>query len=494
MQHLPGLAWIKDADGRYIYANEAATRAFGIGPERLFGRTDDELFPPETAALFRDNDRQARASSSGIQTVETLKQPDGALHYSVVSKFAIPEGDGRVSLVGGMAIDITELKTAEQALRDADRRKDEFLATLAHELRNPLAPIRNAVHLLRQDGMPQKEFQAAREIIDRQLAQMVRLVDDLLDVSRITRGKLQLRTQPTDLADVIASAVETSRPIIDAAGHQLTVSLSAEPFWLNADQTRLAQVFSNLLNNAAKYTDRGGQIRLSAWPEADHVVVSVRDTGIGIAPEYMPRLFEMFSQVMPALERTQGGLGIGLSLVRRLIELHGGSITAHSKGLGKGSEFRVRLPLAARPATLVASPPAAPAPSNGDATRGASARVLVVDDNEDAAKSASILLVTLGHAVQTACDGAHALQVAEEFRPDVVLLDIGLPDFNGYEVARRLRQQPWGQSMALIALTGWGQEEDKRLALEAGFDHHLTKPVEVSELQRLIFASAAASH
>jgi PAS domain S-box-containing protein len=496
MQHLPGLAWIKDAEGRYIYANEAAMRAFGRRPEELFGRTDEALFPPETAALFRDNDHQARASATGIQTVETLQQPDGTTHYSVVSKFPIPDGDGRTSLVGGMAIDITELKTAEQALLDADRRKDEFLATLAHELRNPLAPIRNAMHFLRQGSQPQ-EFQAAREIIDRQLAQMVRLVDDLLDVSRITRGKLQLRTARIDLAEVVANAVETSRPIIDLAGHELTIELPPEPTYLNADLTRLAQVFANLLNNSAKYTDRGGQIRLLARHEEGEVVVSVEDTGIGIAAEHLPRIFEMFSQVTPALERTQGGLGIGLSLVRKLIEMHGGTITARSQGVGQGSTFSVRLPRAAPPAAAEPAEqsiaPGKPVSTNGKPRKSVAARVLVVDDNEDAAKSASILLGTLGHEAQMAFDGTQALEAAAAFRPDVVLLDIGLPDFNGYEVARRLRGQSWGQGLTLIALTGWGQDEDKRLALEAGFDHHLTKPVEAGELQRLICGAAAVT-
>jgi CheY-like chemotaxis protein len=385
-------------------------------------------------------------------------------------------------------VDFIENAQLYEELLEADRRKDEFLATLAHELRNPLAPIRNAVQLLRAEPSPRKELQLARDIIDRQLNQMVRLVDDLLDVSRITRGKLQLRTERIALADAVNSAIETSRPLIELAGHELTVSLPAEPILLEADLTRLAQVFSNLLNNAAKYTDRGGQIRLSAWREGSDVVVSVADTGIGVSAEQLPRIFEMFSQVTPALERTQGGLGIGLSLVRGLIEMHGGSIEARSDGVGRGSDFRVRLPV------LLEIPAGLSERCGAEATpAGVQCRVLVVDDNQDAAKSLALMLRALGHTCETAFDGAEALQVAERFRPEVALLDIGMPKFNGYEVARRLRAEPWGRGLMLIALTGWGQEEDKRLAREAGFDHHLTKPATMDELQRLIVSSAAVS-
>jgi PAS domain S-box-containing protein len=485
MRHLPGLAWIKDLEGRYVFANESAMRAFQRSKEDLYGKTDDEIFPPETAARFRENDRLALVSEAGIMTVETLEHDDSTLHHSIVSKFPILGQDGKPVMIGGMAIDITERKRQEEALREADRRKDEFLATLAHELRNPLAPIRNAAQLLQLDNLPPREFQAAREIIDRQLAQMVRLVDDLLDVSRITRNKLQLRREPIELAAAIQSAIETSRPVIEEAGHRLIVDLPDEPLCLEADLTRLAQVFVNLLNNAAKYTDHGGEIRLSIRRDGSDAVISVRDTGIGILPEQLPRIFEMFSQVTPALDRTQGGLGIGLSLVRGLVEMHGGTIEAHSEGAGRGSEFLVRLPLG----TDGLSCPLPPALSNFAPASGEiphKCRILVVDDNLDAANSLAIMLRLLGHELITAHDGLQAVQAAADFEPDVVLLDIGLPKMNGYEAARRIRLSPCGQRMLLVALTGWGQEDDKRRAREAGFDHHLTKPVESEVLERLI--------
>ena len=369
----------------------------------------------------------------------------------------------------------------EQTLKEADRRKDEFLATLAHELRNPLAPICNAVELLRRADSDAALMEKARSMMERQVGQMVRLVDDLLDISRITSGKLRLRTESVELAAIIRSAVEAARPLIETQGHELTITLPPEPVYLKADLIRLAQVFSNLLTNAVKYTEKGGHIWLSAVRQDGDVAVSVRDTGIGIAAEHLPRLFEMFSQVEPALERSQGGLGIGLALVRGLVELHGGRVEARSAGPGKGSEFIIHL-------RMLESPVLAPKePVEGEKFRhGPTHRILVVDDNRDAADSMAMMLRMMGHETNTAYDGLEAVQATAAFRPDVVLLDIGLPKMNGYEVARHIRKQRWGNSMALIALTGWGQEEDKRRALEAGCDHHLTKPVEAVTLAKLL--------
>jgi PAS domain S-box-containing protein len=369
-----------------------------------------------------------------------------------------------------------------QQLRDTDRRKDEFLATLAHELRNPLAPIRNAVELLRRSDGDTALIEQSRNIMERQLEQMVRLIDDLLDVSRISRGKLRLRKERVELAEVVRSAMEAVRPFLEAQAHQLTVTLPPDAIYLDADPTRLAQVISNLLNNAAKYTEKGGHIWLTAERQGGEAVVSVRDTGIGIAAEHLPRLFEMFSQVAPALERSQGGLGIGLALVRRLVDLHGGKVEARSGGIGRGSEFVVRLPIVDVPI------PREPAETAEGRTLSSARkrRVLVVDDNRDAADTLAMMLAIMGHETRTSYDGLEAVQAAADFRPGVVLLDIGLPKMNGYEAARHLRQQPWGKGMVLIALTGWGQEEDKRRALEAGFDHHLTKPVEAGVLERLL--------
>jgi PAS domain S-box-containing protein len=785
MRHLPGLAWIKDVGGRYVFANDAAVRAFRGTREGLYGRTDAEVFPPETAAQFQRNDSLALTGGTGVQVVETLEHPDGVVHHSLVSKFPIPGPDGRPALVGGMAVDITERMRAEeglrdserrfrqladampqivwtarpdgnidylnrrwteftgtpgavgnegwgpllhpddaptarerwdasvrtgepfdmeirlldrrdqsyrwhlirtvaardraggvarwfgtatdiheqkraeessrylaeasaaladvadyegtlrrvanlavpffadwagvdvaeggglrrlavahrdpekiriaheldrhyppdlraeggigavfrtgkpeimselpdellvrgakderhlqllralglksyicvpltasgvtlgvltfataesgrrytpadlalaadlanraavalentrlyQALRDADRRKDEFLATLAHELRNPLAPIRNGLQIMALAGADSAAAERARGMMERQLSQMVRLVDDLLDVSRITRGKLRLRRTRVELAGVVRDAVEASRSLIEASAHRLTVALPPEPVWLDADPVRLAQVFGNLLNNAAKYTERGGQIRLTAERFGDQVAASVTDTGIGIAAEYLPRVFEMFSQAAPALERSQGGLGIGLALVRGLVEMHGGSVEARSDGPGTGSEFVVRLPVAAPPA------PATPHAGNGAAPppRGRK-RVLVADDNQDAADSLAVLLRLWGHEVHAVHDGQEAVDAAAWFRPEVVILDIGMPRLNGYEAARHIREQA-RDGVMLVAVTGWGQEQDRRLAAEAGFDRHMTKPIDPAALEQLLSGPKAS--
>jgi CheY-like chemotaxis protein len=318
--------------------------------------------------------------------------------------------------------------------------------------------------------------------MERQVGQMVRLVDDLLDISRITRGKLQLRKEWIELAAAIQSAVEAARPAIDTQAHQFSVTLPPDPIYLDGDPIRLAQVFSNLLNNAAKYTGKGGHIWLTAERQDGEAVVSVRDTGIGIAAEHLAHVFEMFSQVTPALERSQGGLGIGLALVRGLVELHGGSVEARSPGPGRGSDFSVRLPVVKTPVQSRQESSA----GGEKADAGPKHRILVVDDNRDAADSLALMLRLAGHDTRTAHDGLEAVQAAATFGPGVVLLDIGMPRMNGYEAARHIRQQPWGKNIVLVALTGWGQEEDKRRTFEAGFDHHLTKPVEPAALEKLL--------
>lgn len=746
MRHLPGLAWIKDLEGRYVFANDAAQKTFRKSGAELYGKSDEEIFPASVAEQFKANDRRALAGDTRIETVETLEHEDGVVHESLVRKFPIFGPDGRAILVGGIAIDvtdrlraeeglkesetrkaamlntaldciitidhagrivefnpaaertfgyrredatgremceliipaplrdshrrgmarylatgegrilnrrleltamradgsefpaelaitpitldgppmftgylrdITETKRAEQALQDseahfrlmadnapamlwvsdadarctylstqwyeytgstpdeglgfgwvecvhdddrqnaqdaflqanerrvpfnadyrmrtrngeyrwiadaglprfdaqgefqgyvgcvvdvhdrknyeqtlmeADRRKDEFLATLAHELRNPLAPVRNAVQLFRLKGPPEPQLQWARDVIDRQVDHLTRLIDDLLDVSRITRNNLELRKQSVALAEVIQGAVETSRPLIEQCGHELTVIVPPEPVYLQADPMRLAQVFSNLLSNAAKYTERDGHIWLTAALEGREIVVRVRDSGVGIPPETMPRLFELFFQADSSLERSHSGLGIGLSLARRLIELHGGSIEARSEGIGRGSEFIVRL------TNLAETPVPLPRESGGKTAREATALcILVVDDNHDSADSLAALLRLTGNEVHTAYDSLEALQRAEKLRPDVALLDIGMPKMNGCEAARHLRRLPWGKNLLLIAVTGWGQEEDRRRTREAGFDAHLVKPVDHAALMRLLEdpRSAAISH
>jgi two-component system CheB/CheR fusion protein len=384
--------------------------------------------------------------------------------------------------------DVSAERERADELAEASRHKDEFLATLAHELRNPLAPIRNAVQYLGMEGLKEPDVRTARDMIARQVAVMVRLIDDLLDVSRISRNKLDLRKQQVELAAVVESAVESSRPLIQQCGHELTVSLPPQPVHLDADPVRLSQVFSNLLNNAAKYTKLRGHIWLTAEREGSDAVVSVRDNGIGIPGDMLARVFDMFTQVDRSLERSQGGLAIGLTLVRRLVEMHDGSIEARSNGPDQGSEFVVRLPLPVQP-------PQEPPPQS-DGPRAASlsgCRILVVDDNKDSADSMGMLLRIKGNDIRTAHDGLEAVDVAGTFRPELVLLDIGLPKLNGYEVARRIRQQPWGRDAILVALTGWGQDEDRRRSQEAGFNFHIVKPVEIAALEKLLSASQATA-
>ena len=373
-------------------------------------------------------------------------------------------------------------------LQDADRRKDEFLATLAHELRNPLAPIRNGLQVLRLSDSRGTIVDEARSMMERQLTQMVRLVDDLLDVSRITRNKLDLKKQTVTLEAVVQSAVETSRPVIEEAGHTLTLSLPPEPVSLDADLTRLAQVFSNLLNNSAKYTEPGGRISLTVHVNGKEVAVKVRDNGLGIPAEALPRLFQIFSQVERHMERAQGGLGIGLTLVKRIAEMHGGTVEARSAGPGKGSEFTVRLPVLSYelcPQRTAAGNSAEVDDRNATTARQ---RILIVDDNRDSATTLGMMLKLMGNETQTAHDGLAAVEAAEQFRPDLILLDIGLPKLNGYDACRRIRQQTWAKHIVIVALTGWGQEEDRRRSQEAGFDHHLVKPVEMADLQMLLGA------
>jgi len=363
-------------------------------------------------------------------------------------------------------------------LRAADQRKDEFLATLGHELRNPLSPLLTCVELLKLSAPSDPTMSRVVGVMQRQAGHLVRLVDDLLEVSRITRGLIEVQRTPVALADVVSAAVETSRPVIEASEHVLTVDMANEPLMIYGDDVRLTQVFANLLNNAAKYTDPGGRIDVSVRKSGQTVVVSVRDTGIGIDQEHLSSVFDMFTQVSRSNRRTQGGLGIGLTLVRSLVELHGGSVTASSDGPGRGSAFEVRLPLIAAPVQ----------PHDGTAVlrRFPRRRVLVVDDNPDATETLQHLLESLGAIVVAAGSGREALGLFETFEPHAVLLDIGMPGMDGYEVARRIRAMPAGRATQIIALTGWGQQEDIRRSIQAGFDHHMVKPLDVEKLRALI--------
>jgi signal transduction histidine kinase len=376
-----------------------------------------------------------------------------------------------------------EQRVAErtEALEENDRRKDEFLATLAHELRNPLAPVRNAVQVLHMKVPSEPEMQWVRAIIERQVQQMTRLIDDLMDVSRIRQGKIELRREHVELAKVVMGAVETSRPHIDEHGHELTLTMPADAVILDADQVRLTQVFMNLLTNAAKYSEKGSRIDLLAERQGSDVVVAVKDAGIGIPAGNLRSIFEMFSQVEGALSRSRGGLGIGLCLVKQLVEMHGGTIEARSDGPGKGSQFVVRLPIVVEQSCLRKT-----GDDDGNAVLRSDLRILVVDDNQDGASTLAMLLKMMGNDVRTVHDGEEAVRAAGEFHPQVVLLDIGLPKLNGYEAARAIREAAWGKNMILIAVTGWGQKEDKRRSEEAGFDRHMVKPVDPQALMKLL--------
>jgi signal transduction histidine kinase/ActR/RegA family two-component response regulator len=364
-------------------------------------------------------------------------------------------------------------------LREADRKKDDFIALLAHELRNPLAPLRNGLHVMRVASHDAAAVARARTIMERQLSHMVRLIDDLLDVSRISLNKLQLRRARVTLAEIVSNAVETARPVIDRAEHHLEVVLPPEPVLLDADLTRLAQVLGNLLTNAGKFTPKGGHITLTAELQADTVLIAVEDDGIGLKPQSLNAIFDMFSQVDHSVERSTGGLGIGLALVRGLTEMHGGSVRADSAGLGRGSRFSLRLPVVTSQEELAQSV----APTAPDAPRR---RILLADDNHDAVESLATMLRLSGNEVHTASDGIEAVALAEQLLPDIVLMDIGMPRLNGREATRRIRGHAWGKDMVVIALTGWGQESDRRLSREAGCDEHLVKPVDFAELERLM--------
>ena len=428
------------------------------------------------------------------------------LYYEPFYSFRIADTNNQLRLAAFAVLGLTisllgeGLQIARKRVRDrqrrleeeierrelADRRKDEFLAMLAHELRNPLAPIRYALEMVRSRQPLDPEVEQAREMIERQVCQMTHLVDDLLDVGRISHGTLRLRKERTELEPALRIAVEATRPHMDASQHELTVSIPQERIFLEADPTRLAQIVANLLDNSAKYTDRGGRISLSAARQEDNVVIAVRDNGIGIAPDMLPQVFDMFAQADHSIERTRGGLGIGLTLVRRLVELHGGQIEASSAGPGRGSEFIVRLPCL--PASDVPEPDITPAATEPTLQRS---RILIVDDNRDAAQSLAALIRLQGADVRTAHDGLAALDVAAEFRPEVIFLDIGLPQLNGYDVCRRMREHPWGKEATIVAITGWGQEEDRAKSKAAGFDHHAVKPVEYATLLKLLASPVA---
>ena len=477
-------------DGFVSSWNRGASVLFGYSNEEMIGQSIEKIIPQairEEQALVRQRVTRGERLDH-YETVRTAK--DGREIFVSTRLSPILDRAGRVIGISKILRDITKLKKAEEELRLSDQRKDAFLAILAHELRNPLAPIRYATRLL-EPGVPAQMASDARQMIERQLAHMARLLDDLLDVSRFTRGKLQIQRAQLDLRDVIATATASVQSLIDAAHQELNVDLPPEPLQVSGDPVRLAQILGNLLHNATKYTPTGGHISLVASRVAEEIIVSVKDDGIGIPPEMLQTVFELFVQLDPAGSRAAGGLGIGLSLARDLILLHGGQIEARSAGRGLGSEFIVRLPRAGEKPAL--TEPVA-APEKVTALGASGVRVLIVDDNADAATALSYVLTVAGYETKIAHDGTRAIALAEETRPEIVLLDIGLPGLSGYEVARRLRSLPSGQALHLIAVTGWGREDDRTKSLEAGFDEHLTKPIDPELLlQRIVRASRSAA-
>ncbi len=483
--------WSRNLATDRVWWSRELEEIFGLAPGAFAGSRGDfqRLVHPDDLPRMGALIAQAIEQRHDYLVEFRFRHADGDWRWMEGRGRAVYAPDGTPTMLYGLGIDISarrrtehELLRLNRELSQADRRKDEFLATLAHELRNPLAPLTHAMEILRLKGMDDPQMCWVRDVIERQVRQLTRLVDDLLDVARITRGKIVLRPRRITLAGAVHAAIEIARPGLDAAGHRLDVQLPKEAIWIDADATRLTQVLANLLNNAVKYTPAGGRISVEASVSHACAQVIVRDNGIGLAPDSLAGIFEMFSQVAPALERTQGGLGIGLALARGLVELHGGSIEASSGGIGQGCTFTVRLPLAATPEPAAG----APEPRNADEVVPARLRVLVVDDNVDAAESLSMMLALMGHDVTIAHNGAQALEENDRARPDIVLLDIGMPVMNGYEVARRLSRDGAGHRPLLVALTGWGQQEDKRHAEEAGFDRHLTKPVDPNGLRAVL--------
>ncbi len=480
---IPQLTWMARPDGHIFWYNRRWYEYTGTTPAQMEGWGWQAVHDPDVLPTVLERWQGSIARGEPFDMVFPLRGADGQFRPFLTRVNPLRHEQGHILYWFGTNTDISEIKRMEEALREADRRKDEFLATLAHELRNPLAPIGNSLQILKMPRVDAATLQQTRDMMERQVQHLVRLVDDLLDVSRVMRGKIELRREPVELATVIARAVETAQPLIEVQGHRLGISVSNESLLLDADPVRLAQVVGNLLTNAAKYTEANGRIWLTAERVGGEAVLKVRDSGIGIAPDMLPHIFELFVQADHTSTKAQGGLGIGLTLVKNLVEMHGGTVEALSAGLGEGCEFVVRLPL------LVRERQEPVAERNGEQRQDTPAlglRLLVVDDNQDAAISLATLLRLQGHDVRVAHDGAAALEAAQTLRPALIFLDLGMPRMDGYEVARRIRTTPGLEGTVLAALTGWGQQEDRRRTAEAGFDHHLVKPPEPKALERLL--------
>jgi PAS domain S-box-containing protein len=495
---------VRDTSDTIVFWNRGAHDMYGWSQEETLGKKTHTLLKTECAITPEGLDAQLAKEDTWEGELRQARR-DSTFLVVYSRQVLIRDGGDAPSAILEINRDITEQRRTEallqkqsEALLQADRRKNEFLATLAHELRNPLSPICNAIQVIRLEGNAPGRLLELRDMLDRQAHQLSRIVEDLLDMTRIVEGKIELRKERVELSTAVATALESSRSLIDRSGHHLTVKLPAEPVYLEADPVRLAQVLTNLLHNAAKFTDAGGHIWLTARRDVGskppgEVVLSVRDTGIGIPADLLPHIFEMFTQGDRSVGRTRSGLGVGLTLVRSLVRMHGGSTEVHSAGPGQGSEFIVHLPLAPDPP--VALGPPAPkeeaTPSRQESESKAAAplrRILVVDDNQDQAQSLGMLLRLMGYEIHVVHDGPSAVEAAVTMVPDVALIDIGLPGMNGYEVARQIRQHPELEQVVLVAQTGWGQEEDRRRSREAGFDYHLVKPVDTDALQNVLKA------
>ncbi len=491
LSNTPDLVYVFGLDHRFAYANEALLRLWDKTPEEALGKTCLELgYEPWHAAMHDREIDQVVATRRPIRGEVPFSGTNGRRVYDYIFVPVIG-GGGEVVAVAGTTRDVTERHSAEEAireqaerLRDHDRHKDEFLAMLAHELRNPLAAIGNAVQLTSRSNL-HEHVEWSMDVITRQMRHLTRLIDDLLDVSRISRGKIELRRDVIDIAPILEGAAATARAIVEERKHTLDLDIDRGRLWADVDATRLEQVVANLLNNAAKYSEDGSHITLTARREGGDVVVTVRDRGIGIPAEKLPQMFELFAQGDRSLARSEGGLGIGLTVVKKLVELHGGTVTAASEGPGKGSEFTIRLPAAARPDASEATPVEPTKPE------GRASRVLIVEDNVDTARGMARLLTLIGHEVATAHDGFAALDVARRFAPECILLDIGLPGMDGYEVASRLRREECCKDALIVAISGYSQDEDRRRSKAAGFDHHLIKPLDHDALLALLSAGAS---
>ena len=487
MDSMPQKIFTAQPDGNIDYFNPQWTEFTGMSFEQMQDSGWTRFVHPDDLEEKTQHWRHAFDTGEPFESEHRFRRADGEYRWHFSRALPMRDAAGRITMWVGSNTDVHDMKLIEAALQeqareltDQHRRKDEFLAMLSHELRNPLAPIINAVQMLRIQQSASGSSPQACEMIERQVGQLVHLVDDLLEVSRISTGRIHLQRKPANLRTIVECSVETVRPLIDQHRHVLAVSLPSASLWIDGDSTRLEQVVVNLLTNAAKYTADGGQIWLSLLQEGHEAVLQVRDSGVGIAPELLPRIFDLFTQAERSLDRSQGGLGIGLCLVQRLVQMHGGQV-AVSSVLGQGSEFVVRLPL-----LQTAEPPSLPTPTQNAPPRGSSLRILVVDDNIDSAMSLAMLLNEFGHDVRTAHDGPTALEVALDCRPDVALLDIGLPGLSGYEVAKWMRQQSLLQKSVLVAMTGYGQESDRQRSQAAGFDHHLVKPVKFEKVLEIL--------